>query len=55
MRGPSARAKASVSPNGTLTIEHADVPDLVGIAIMTDGDQTSSESAAEWMRFELQY
>jgi len=33
--------------------ERADVPDLVGIGVMTDGDQTSSESAAEWMRFEL--
>ena len=35
--------------------ERAEVPDLVGIGVMTDGDQTSSESAAEWMRFELQY
>ena len=35
--------------------ERAEVPDLVGIGVMTDGDQTSSESAAEWMGFELQY
>jgi DUF3047 family protein len=35
--------------------EHADVPDLVGIGVMTDGDQTRSDSGAEWMRFELQY
>ena len=33
---------------------HASVPDLVGIAVMTDGDQTHSESAAEWAGFELQ-
>jgi DUF3047 family protein len=32
----------------------ASVPDLVGIAVMTDGDQTHSESAAEWGGFELQ-
>ncbi len=31
----------------------AHVPDLVGIAVMTDGDQTHSESSADWMRFEL--
>lgn len=35
--------------------ENADVPDLVGIAVMTDGDQTRSESGAAWMGFELQY
>jgi Protein of unknown function (DUF3047) len=34
--------------------EQAGVPDLVGIGVMTDGDQTGSESSAEWMRFELQ-
>jgi hypothetical protein len=33
---------------------HAEVPDLVGIGVMTDGDQTRSESGAEWMGFELQ-
>jgi DUF3047 family protein len=33
----------------------ADVPELVGIGITTDGDQTSSESGAEWARFELLY
>ncbi len=32
----------------------ASVPDLVGVAVMTDGDQTHSESAAEWGGFELQ-
>ncbi len=32
-----------------------DVPDLVGIGIMTDGDQTSSRSAADWARFEVLY
>ncbi len=31
----------------------ADVPDLVGIGVMTDGDQTSSASAADWSGFEL--
>lgn len=31
----------------------ARVPDLVGVAVMTDGDQTHSESAAEWADFEL--
>jgi Protein of unknown function (DUF3047) len=35
--------------------ERAEVPDLVGIGLMTDGDQTRSESGAEWMGFELQY
>ncbi len=31
----------------------ADVPDLLGIGVMTDGDQTASASGAEWSRFEL--
>ncbi len=34
---------------------HADVPDLVGIGVMTDGDQTRSESGADWTGFEVQY
>jgi hypothetical protein len=34
-------------PNG-------DVPDFVGIGIMTDGDQTKSESAADYASFTLQ-
>ena len=34
--------------------EHADVPDLVGIGVMTDGDQTRSDSGAEWMHFAVQ-
>ena len=34
---------------------HAEVPDLVGIGVMTDGDQTHSESAADWTRFEVLY
>ncbi len=33
----------------------ADVPDLVGIGVMTDGDQTSSQSGADWASFELAY
>lgn len=33
----------------------ADVPELVGIGVMTDGDQTHSESGAEWSAFELSY
>lgn len=33
----------------------AEVPDLVGIGIATDGDQTASESGAEWARFEVLY
>ena len=33
----------------------AEVPDLVGIGLMTDGDQTGSESGADWAGFELQY
>ncbi|HTP29749.1 MAG TPA: DUF3047 domain-containing protein [Anaeromyxobacteraceae bacterium] len=33
----------------------ADVPDLVGIGVMTDGDQTHSESGADWADFELEY
>jgi hypothetical protein len=35
--------------------ERAAIPDLVGIGVMTDGDQTGSESGADWLRFELQY
>lgn len=35
--------------------QHAEVPDLVGIGVMTDGDQTRSESGADWTGFELQY
>ena len=31
----------------------ADVPELVGIAIMSDGDQTKSESAADYAQFTL--
>ncbi len=33
----------------------AEVPDLVGIGVMTDGDQTSSQSGADWAGFELLY
>ena len=33
----------------------AEVPELVGIGIMTDGDQTHSDSGAEWARFEVTY
>lgn len=33
--------------------QSAEVPDLVGIAIMTDGDQTNSESAADYGTFTL--
>ena len=33
----------------------AAVPDLVGIGVMSDGDQTHSESGADWARFELVY
>jgi len=32
---------------------NADVPDLVGIALMTDGDQSRSESAADYADFVL--
>lgn len=32
----------------------ADVPDLVGVAVLTDGDQTRSPAAAEWADFELE-
>jgi hypothetical protein len=32
----------------------ADVPDLVGIGVMTDGDQTRSSSGADWADFEIQ-
>lgn len=32
---------------------HADVPDLVGIGVMTDGDQTRSDAAADWADFEI--
>jgi hypothetical protein len=34
---------------------HADIPDLVGVAVMTDGDQTNSESGADWSGFEIVY
>ena len=34
---------------------HAEVPDLVGVAVLTDGDQTHSESSADWSSFELLY
>ena len=33
----------------------ADVPDMVGIGVMTDGDQTHSPSGADWANFEIQY
>ncbi len=33
----------------------AEVPDLVGVAVLTDGDQTTSESSADWRGFELLY
>ena len=33
----------------------AEVPDLVGIGVLTDGDQTHSESSADWSGFELVY
>jgi Protein of unknown function (DUF3047) len=32
-----------------------EVPDLVGIGVMTDGDQTHSVSGADWADFEIQY
>jgi hypothetical protein len=32
---------------------NADVPDLVGIGLMTDGDQTHSDSAADYADFVL--
>jgi hypothetical protein len=32
----------------------ADVPDFVGVGIMTDGDQTKSESSADYAEFVLQ-
>ncbi len=31
----------------------AEVPELVGVAVMTDGDQTHSEAGADWAGFEL--
>ncbi|MGH7271529.1 MAG: DUF3047 domain-containing protein, partial [Polyangiaceae bacterium] len=31
-----------------------DVPDFVGVGIMTDGDQTHSESAADYADFEIE-
>jgi hypothetical protein len=34
---------------------NTDVPELVGIGVMTDGDQTQSTSGAEWAAFELTY
>jgi hypothetical protein len=33
---------------------NADVPDLVGIAVLTDGDQTHSEASADWAGFQLE-
>jgi hypothetical protein len=33
---------------------NADVPDLVGIAVMTDGDQTHTEASADWEGFQLE-
>ena len=33
----------------------ADVPDLLGIGVMTDGDQTNSESGADWADLEVEY
>ena len=33
---------------------NADVPDFVGVGIMTDGDQTKSESSADYAGFVLQ-
>jgi hypothetical protein len=33
---------------------NADVPDFVGVGIMTDGDQTKSESSADYANFVLQ-
>ncbi|HEY7516138.1 MAG TPA: DUF3047 domain-containing protein [Vicinamibacteria bacterium] len=33
----------------------AEIPDLVGVGLMTDGDQTNSESGADWARFEVVY
>jgi Protein of unknown function (DUF3047) len=33
----------------------ADVPDFVGLGIMSDGDQTHSESAADYAAFVLEY
>jgi hypothetical protein len=32
---------------------NADVPDFVGVAIMSDGDQTNSESSADYGTFTL--
>jgi hypothetical protein len=34
---------------------NADVPDLVGVGVMTDGDQTRSESGADWADFQISY
>ncbi len=31
----------------------ADVPNLVGVGVMTDGDQTHAESGADWADFEI--
>ena len=33
----------------------ADVPDLVGLGVMSDGDQTHSESAADYAAFAVEY
>jgi len=32
---------------------NADVPDLVGLGLMSDGDQTRSTSAADYATFQL--
>jgi hypothetical protein len=34
---------------------NADVPDFVGVAVLSDGDQTRSESGADFAGFELEY
>ncbi len=46
---PSAEFRAHFE-NGD---PNADVPDLVGIGLMTDGDQTHSISAADYTGFAL--
>jgi hypothetical protein len=33
----------------------ADVPDLVGVGVMTDGDQSRSESGADWADLQISY
>jgi hypothetical protein len=32
----------------------AEVPDLLGIAVMTDGDQTRTEASADWAGFQIE-